>query len=78
MHHIVSMDIIECPHQLVGIKLDQKWMDLLSEFLEAFLYAVDVGGDVIHDNMEFSIFSFAKVSMLDSDNVLVVHFFVNL
>ena len=53
-------------------------MDLLPEFLEAFLYAIDVGWDVIHDNMEFAIFAFAKVSMLDSDNVLVVHFLVNL
>ena len=78
MHHIVSMDIIECPHQLVGIKLDEQWMDLLPEFLEAFLYAIDVGWDVIHDNVEFAIFAFAKVSMLDSNNVLVVHFLVNL
>ena len=78
MHYVVSMDIIECSHQLIGIELDQEWMDLLPKLLEAFLYAIDVGGYVIHDNMEFSIFSFTKVGMLDSNNVLVVHFLVNL
>ena len=78
MHYVVSMDVIECPHQLVGIELNQEWMDLLPEFLEALLYAIDVGGYVIHHNMKFSIFSFTKVSVLDSDNILMMHFLMNL
>ena len=56
-------------------------MDLLPKFLETFLYAVDVGWYVVHDDVEFaSVFGpcFTEESMLDSHYVLVVHLFVDL
>ena len=74
----MSVNIIKCSHQLVGVKLDKKRMNLLPKFLEAFLYAINVGGDIIHDYVESTVFAFTEESMLDSDYVLMVHLFVNL
>ena len=54
---------------------------MLAELLKAFLDAIDVGGDVVHHDLQFtglSAFLFAEECMLDPHDVLVVHLLVNL
>ena len=80
MHHVLPVDVVEGPHQLVGIKLYQERVDLLPKLLETLLNAIDVGGDVVHHDVKLARIFVAcvKEGVLDPDYVLVVHLFMDL
>ena len=52
MHYVLAMDVVECTEKLVRVQLDEQRVDLLMEFLKVLLDAVDVGGDVIHHDVQ--------------------------
>ena len=77
----MPVNIVERPHQLVRVKLYEKRMHLLTKFLEAFLNTIDICRNVVHHNIKLTGVAFiARIeeSMLNSDYILVMHFFMNL
>lgn len=64
MHDIVSMDVVECSQELIGVQLDQEWVHLLMQFLEMLLNAEDVRWNVVHHQVEVSFIALVTRSQL--------------
>ena len=78
VHHVQPVYVVESPHELVGVELHQERVHLLLQLLEAMLDPVDIGRDVVHDNVQGTIFTLLKVGVLNSNYILMMHLLVNL
>lgn len=56
VHHTMTMDVIQRSQELICIQLDQKGMNLLGKLFEMLLNSIDIGGDVVHDDVQKRVF----------------------
>ena len=45
------MNVVECTKELVRVQLNQDWVDLLAQVGEVLLDAIEIRGDVVHDDV---------------------------
>mmetsp|Transcript_41832 Transcript_41832/g.55149 ORF Transcript_41832/g.55149 Transcript_41832/m.55149 type:complete len:131 (-) Transcript_41832:284-676(-) len=52
MHYIVPVHVVQGAQKLIGVQLGEERMGLLTKFLEMLLHTVDIGWDIIHDDVQ--------------------------